>query len=271
MFLLILLLHTTAMLYLYIFIFYCIGCTCLLTWLLPVVLFILLLLRVFMTRSLFQVQQSVMSSSHDPTGSSSSLRRQPTYPPPVSSHSSFRLHENTLFSATPNLYAYPASAALASVSHAVDQMQGGSSRHGREGGAYSSLALLQKSGSLALGGSTPGQYGNHHQQQLGGQPFHHAATYQQQLNQYPFLWEERGASTKWRPRLETSTRSSRASVIRLFNFPLLSSPNYLQLSVIISRKIITSCIYILISIPPFGVFSFRIQQVNGDKPQPVRM
>ncbi|XP_056279991.1 homeodomain-interacting protein kinase 1 isoform X4 [Pseudoliparis swirei] len=137
--------------------------------------------------NLSQVQQSVMSSSHDPTGSSSSLRRQPTYPPPVSSHSSFRLHENTLFSATPNLYAYPASAALASVSHAVDQMQGGSSRHGREGGAYSSLALLQKSGSLALGGSTPGQYGNHHQQQLGGQPFHHAATYQQQLNQYPFL------------------------------------------------------------------------------------
>ncbi|XP_034392348.1 homeodomain-interacting protein kinase 1 isoform X3 [Cyclopterus lumpus] len=137
--------------------------------------------------NLSQIQQSVMSSSHDQTGSSSSLRRQPTYPPPVSSHSSYRLHENSLFSSTPNLYAYPASAALASVSQAVDQMQGGSSRHGRTGAVYSSLALLQKSGSLTLGGSTPGQYGNHHQQQLGGKPFHHAATYQQKLNQYPFL------------------------------------------------------------------------------------
>ncbi|XP_042347578.1 homeodomain-interacting protein kinase 1 isoform X3 [Plectropomus leopardus] len=150
--------------------------------------------------NLSQVQQSVMSSSHDQTGSSTSLRRQPTYPPPVSSHSSYRLHENTLFSSTPNLYAYPASAALASVSQAVDQMQGGSSRHGRASGAYSSLALLQKNGSLALGGSAPGQYGSHHQQQqppqqqqqqqqqLGAQPFHHAsATYQRKLNQYPYL------------------------------------------------------------------------------------
>ncbi|XP_076597212.1 homeodomain-interacting protein kinase 1 isoform X3 [Chaetodon auriga] len=141
--------------------------------------------------NLSQVQQSVMSSSHDQTGSSSSLRRQPTYPPPVSSHSSY----NALFSSTPNLYAYPASAALASVSQAVDQMQGGPSRHSRASGAYSSLALLQKNGGLALGGSAAGQYGNHQQQQqqqqqqqLGAQPFHHSsATYQRKLNQYPYL------------------------------------------------------------------------------------
>ncbi|XP_051280170.1 homeodomain-interacting protein kinase 1 isoform X7 [Dicentrarchus labrax] len=152
--------------------------------------------------NLSQVQQSVMSSSLDQTGSSGSLRRQPTYPPPVSSHSSY----NTLFSSTPNLYAYPASAALASVSQAVDQMQGGSSRNSRASGAYSSLALLQKNGSLALGGSAAGQYGGggggnnnnnnqpqqqqqqQQQQQLGGQPFHHAsATYQRKLNQYPYL------------------------------------------------------------------------------------
>ncbi|CAJ1084500.1 homeodomain-interacting protein kinase 1 isoform X2 [Xyrichtys novacula] len=142
--------------------------------------------------NLSQVQQSVMSSSHDQTGSSSSLRRQPTYPPPVSSHSSYRLHENPLFSSTPNLYAYPASAALASVSQAVDQMQGGSSRHSRAGGAYSSLALLQKNGALALGGSGPGQYHQQQQQQqpqqLGGQPYHHSsASYQRKLNQYPYL------------------------------------------------------------------------------------
>nr|XP_020474640.1 homeodomain-interacting protein kinase 1-like isoform X3 [Monopterus albus] len=142
--------------------------------------------------NLSQVQQSVMlSPSHDQTGSSSSLRRQPTYPPSVSSQSSFRLHENTLFGSTPSLYAYPASAALASVSQAVDQLQGGSSRHGRASGTYSSLALLQKSSSLALGGSAAGQYGNHPQQQhhqLGGQPFHRSsATYQRKLNQYPYL------------------------------------------------------------------------------------
>uniref|UniRef100_A0A665UNP5 non-specific serine/threonine protein kinase n=1 Tax=Echeneis naucrates TaxID=173247 RepID=A0A665UNP5_ECHNA len=137
--------------------------------------------------NLSQVQQSVMSSSHDQTGSSSSLRRQPTYPPPVSSHStSYRLHENALFSSTPNLYAYPASAALASVSQAVDQMQGGPSRHSRASGtAYSSLALLQKNGGLALGGSAPGQYGNHqHQQQ---QQHHQHAAYPRKLNQYPYL------------------------------------------------------------------------------------
>ncbi|KAM9343545.1 homeodomain-interacting protein kinase 1 isoform 2-T2 [Pholidichthys leucotaenia] len=145
--------------------------------------------------NLSQVQQSMMPSSHDQTGSSSSLRRQPTYPPPVSSQSSYRLHESTLFSSTPNLYAYPASAALASVSQAVDQMQGSSSRHGRASGAYSSLALLQKNGSLALGGSAPGQYGNQHQQQgqpqqqqLAAQPFHRSnAAYQRKLNQYPYL------------------------------------------------------------------------------------
>ncbi|XP_035014886.2 homeodomain-interacting protein kinase 1 isoform X3 [Hippoglossus stenolepis] len=147
--------------------------------------------------NLSQVQQSVMSSSNDQTGSSSSLRRQPTYPPPVSSHSSYRLHENALFTSTPNLYAYPASAALASVSQAVDQMQGGSSRHSRASGAFSSLALLQKSGSLVLGGSAPAQYANHQhhlpqQQQplppLGEQPFQRtSAAYQRKLNQYPYL------------------------------------------------------------------------------------
>ncbi|CAI5648459.1 unnamed protein product [Oreochromis niloticus] len=146
--------------------------------------------------NLSQLQQSVMPSSHEQTASSSSLRKQPTYPPPVSSHSSYRLHESTLFGSTPNLYAYPASAALASVSQAVDQMQGGTSRHGRASGAYSSLALLQKNSSLALGGSAPGQYGNNHQQQqqqqqqqqLAAQPFHRSGVaYQRKLNQYPYL------------------------------------------------------------------------------------
>ncbi|XP_046895321.1 homeodomain-interacting protein kinase 1 isoform X6 [Hypomesus transpacificus] len=143
--------------------------------------------------NLSQVQQSVMSSSHDQSvGSSGSLRRQPTYPPSVSSHSSYRLHEASLFSSTPNLYAYPASAALASVSQAVDLMNGGgaSSRHTRPSQAYSSLGLLQKNSSLGLVGHAPGQFNHHHQQQqqLAGQPYPRSnAAYQRKLSQYPYL------------------------------------------------------------------------------------
>ncbi|XP_021172770.2 homeodomain-interacting protein kinase 1 isoform X2 [Fundulus heteroclitus] len=126
--------------------------------------------------NLSQVQQSVMASSHGHAGNAGSLRRQPTYPPPVSSHSSYRLQDGALFSSAPNLYTYPASAALASVSQAVDQMQGG-----RPSGPYSSLALLQKNAGLALGGAANGQYSNPQ-----AQPFHRAgAAYPRKLNQYP--------------------------------------------------------------------------------------
>uniref|UniRef100_A0A146PGJ0 non-specific serine/threonine protein kinase n=1 Tax=Fundulus heteroclitus TaxID=8078 RepID=A0A146PGJ0_FUNHE len=126
--------------------------------------------------NLSQVQQSVMASSHGHTVNAGSLRRQPTYPPPVSSHSSYRLQDGALFSSAPNLYTYPASAALASVSQAVDQMQGG-----RPSGPYSSLALLQKNAGLALGGAASGQYSNPQ-----AQPFHRAgAAYPRKLNQYP--------------------------------------------------------------------------------------
>uniref|UniRef100_A0AAY4CF90 non-specific serine/threonine protein kinase n=1 Tax=Denticeps clupeoides TaxID=299321 RepID=A0AAY4CF90_9TELE len=156
--------------------------------------------------NLSQVQQSLMSSSHDrPAGGSSSLRRQPTYPPTaVSSSSSYRLHENSLFGSAPNLYAYPASAALASVSQAVDQLNAAaaaaassssSSRHGHPAaaaaGPYSaSLSLLQKNSSLGLMGHAPGQYNQHHQQ-LSAPPYSRPgaahAPYQRKLSQYPFL------------------------------------------------------------------------------------
>ncbi|KAM9431003.1 homeodomain-interacting protein kinase 1-like isoform 4-T8 [Salvelinus alpinus] len=135
--------------------------------------------------NLSQVHQSVMSSSQDRTGgNNSSLPRQTTYPPPISSNSSYRLHEAaSIFISTPNLYAYPASAALASVSQAVDQLHaGGSSRHARPNGPYSSLGLLH----------SQGQY--HHQQQLAAQPYpvprSSAAAYQlsqRKLSQYPYL------------------------------------------------------------------------------------
>lgn len=109
-------------------------------------------------------QQTMTSSAQDQTGSGS-LRRQHAFPPPVSSY-------NGLFGSPPSLYAYPASAALASVSQAVDQMQGGPPRHARVGGAYPSLALLQKN----LGGSGPAQQGAPPFQQL-----------HRKLNQYPYL------------------------------------------------------------------------------------
>uniref|UniRef100_A0A4W5RFU6 non-specific serine/threonine protein kinase n=1 Tax=Hucho hucho TaxID=62062 RepID=A0A4W5RFU6_9TELE len=134
--------------------------------------------------NLSQVQQSVMSSSQDRTGgNNSSLPRQTTYPPPVSSNSSYRLHEAaSIFTSTPNLYAYPASAALASVSQAVDQLHAGDSSHARPNGPYSSLGLLH----------AHGQY--HHQQQLAAQPYpvprSSAAAYQlsqRKLNEYPYL------------------------------------------------------------------------------------
>ncbi|XP_062871202.1 homeodomain-interacting protein kinase 1 isoform X2 [Trichomycterus rosablanca] len=135
--------------------------------------------------NLSQVQQPAMSS-HDRSGGVS-LRRQPTYPP-VGPSRSYRLHEASLFSSAPNLYAYPASAALASVSQAVDQMHhaaGSSSssiRHTRAAGPYSaSLSLLQKSSAMDL----MSQSASHcQQQQLPGQPY---PLSQRKLSQYPYL------------------------------------------------------------------------------------
>ncbi|KAL7864212.1 hypothetical protein AOLI_G00156320 [Acnodon oligacanthus] len=149
--------------------------------------------------NLSQVQQSMMPSSHDRSGGGS-LRRQTTYPPSGPSHS-YRLHETSLFSSAPNLYAYPASAALASVSQAVDQLHNSaassssssssSGRHARATGPYStSLSLLQKSNAMGLMGQTSGHYQQPPQQQLPGQPYQRPAAYplsQRKLNQYPYL------------------------------------------------------------------------------------
>uniref|UniRef100_A0A4W4EQ01 non-specific serine/threonine protein kinase n=1 Tax=Electrophorus electricus TaxID=8005 RepID=A0A4W4EQ01_ELEEL len=62
--------------------------------------------------------QTGVSSSQDHT-SGSSLRRQQTYPP---SSSQYRLQEALPFTSAPSLYTYPASAALASASHTVEQL-----------------------------------------------------------------------------------------------------------------------------------------------------
>lgn len=131
-------------------------------------------------------------SSHDRSGGGS-LRRQPTYPPAGPSQS-YRLHEASLFSSAPNLYAYPASAALASVSQAVDQLHNStgsnstssssSIRHTRAAGPYSaSLSLLQKSSAMGLMGQSAASHCQ--QQQLPGQPYPPS---QRKLNQYPYLW-----------------------------------------------------------------------------------
>ncbi|XP_026092930.1 homeodomain-interacting protein kinase 1-like isoform X1 [Carassius auratus] len=139
--------------------------------------------------NLSQAQQSVMSS-HDRAGGGS-LRRQPTYPPTGPSHS-YRLHEASLFGSASSLYAYPASAALASVSQAVDQLHNSaasscsssSGRHTRPTGPYSaSLSLLQKNS--AMGVIAPYQ-----QQQLSTPSYQRPAAFplsQRKLNQYRYL------------------------------------------------------------------------------------
>nr|XP_055044339.1 homeodomain-interacting protein kinase 1-like isoform X3 [Misgurnus anguillicaudatus] len=138
--------------------------------------------------NLSQAQQSMMSS-HDRAGGVS-LRRQPTYPPTGPSHS-YRLHEASLFGSASSLYAYPASAALASVSQAVDQLHNSagssssSSRHARAPGPYSaSLSLLQKNSVMGVmcQTSTPYQQSAQSYQRSAGYPLS-----QRKLNQFPYL------------------------------------------------------------------------------------
>ncbi|XP_028431758.1 homeodomain-interacting protein kinase 1 isoform X4 [Perca flavescens] len=83
--------------------------------------------------------QPVVSSSQERSHSDSSLRRQPTFPPAVSSHYNFP-EVSALASASapgPSLYAYPASTALSSASQAMEQLLGRSlASHGHSPSAY---------------------------------------------------------------------------------------------------------------------------------------
>uniref|UniRef100_A0AAY4C7J7 non-specific serine/threonine protein kinase n=1 Tax=Denticeps clupeoides TaxID=299321 RepID=A0AAY4C7J7_9TELE len=98
----------------------------------------------------------LLSSSSQDRASSSSLARQHTYPPGGPSSAHYRLHEALPFStATPNLYTYPATAALASASHAMEQLlvqSTTSPSRGPPAGAYTA-GLLQKD---SLGGVVHG-------------------------------------------------------------------------------------------------------------------
>ncbi|XP_029286748.1 homeodomain-interacting protein kinase 1 isoform X4 [Cottoperca gobio] len=83
--------------------------------------------------------QPVVSSSQERSHSDSSLRRQPTFPPVISSHYNFP-EVSALASASvpgPSLYAYPASTALSSASQAMEQLLGrGHGSHGHSPSAY---------------------------------------------------------------------------------------------------------------------------------------
>ncbi|XP_016139438.1 homeodomain-interacting protein kinase 2-like [Sinocyclocheilus grahami] len=143
--------------------------------------------------NLSQAQQSMMSS-HDRAGGGS-LRRQPTYPPTGPSNS-YRLHEASLFGSASSLYAYPASAALASVSQAMDQLHNSagsscsssSGRHTRTAGPYSaSLSLLQKNSAMGVMCQASAPY---QQQQLSTPSYQRSAAFplsRRKLNQYPYL------------------------------------------------------------------------------------
>ena len=152
------------------------------------------------------------SQEHSGSGSSSSLRRQPTLPPTTgaavsSSSSAYRLHEASLFSTAPSLYAYPASTALASVSQAVDKLHAAaasssSGRHAQVSAAAAaagpfsaSLSLLQKNNSLGLMAQGAAQYQQQAQQAQQAQAYSRSSAAhgsyhlnQRKLNhQYPYL------------------------------------------------------------------------------------
>uniref|UniRef100_A0A4W4EQP2 non-specific serine/threonine protein kinase n=1 Tax=Electrophorus electricus TaxID=8005 RepID=A0A4W4EQP2_ELEEL len=80
--------------------------------------YIFLMLTEIEMNNVLCFMQTGVSSSQDHT-SGSSLRRQQTYPP---SSSQYRLQEALPFTSAPSLYTYPASAALASASHTVEQL-----------------------------------------------------------------------------------------------------------------------------------------------------
>ncbi|XP_031707621.1 homeodomain-interacting protein kinase 1 isoform X5 [Anarrhichthys ocellatus] len=83
--------------------------------------------------------QPVVSSSQERSHSDSSMRRQSTFPPVVSSHFNFP-EVAALASASapgPGLYAYPASTALSSASQAMEQLLSrGHASHGHSPSAY---------------------------------------------------------------------------------------------------------------------------------------
>ncbi|XP_034726151.1 homeodomain-interacting protein kinase 1 isoform X4 [Etheostoma cragini] len=83
--------------------------------------------------------QPVVSSSQERSHSDSSLRRQSTFPPAVSSHYNFPEVSSlaSVSASGPSLYTYPASTALSSASQAMEQLLGrGLATHGHSPSAY---------------------------------------------------------------------------------------------------------------------------------------
>ncbi|XP_032368236.1 homeodomain-interacting protein kinase 1 isoform X4 [Etheostoma spectabile] len=83
--------------------------------------------------------QPVVSSSQERSHSDSSLRRQSTFPPAVSSHYNFPEVSSlaSVSASGPSLYTYPASTALSSASQAMEQLLGrGLASHGHSPSAY---------------------------------------------------------------------------------------------------------------------------------------
>ncbi|XP_037346299.2 homeodomain-interacting protein kinase 1 isoform X4 [Pungitius pungitius] len=81
--------------------------------------------------------QPVVSSSQERSHSDSSTRRQPTFPPVVSSHYNFPEVSALASAPGPSLYAYPASTALSSASQAMEQLLSrGHAAHAHSPSAY---------------------------------------------------------------------------------------------------------------------------------------
>ncbi|XP_034388217.1 homeodomain-interacting protein kinase 1 isoform X3 [Cyclopterus lumpus] len=146
--------------------------------------------------------QPVVSSSQERSHSDSSMRRQSTFPPAVSSHYNFPEVSALASAPGPGLYAYPASTALSSASQAMEQLLGrGHAGHGHSPAAYAATyasssrrdSASRKDSVSSLLHGLPAAY----QHQFTGSPYVSVtpraeaySAYQlspRRLTQYPFL------------------------------------------------------------------------------------
>ncbi|KAM8916644.1 homeodomain-interacting protein kinase 1 isoform 4-T4 [Spinachia spinachia] len=92
--------------------------------------------------------QPVVSSSQERSHSDSSMRRQPTFPPVVSSHYNFPEVSALASAPGPSLYAFPASTALSSASQAMEQLLSrGHAGHAHSPSAYAATYASSSSSS----------------------------------------------------------------------------------------------------------------------------
>ncbi len=142
--------------------------------------------------------QTTVSSSQEPSGGSSSLRRQHTYPP-ASSH--YGLQEAPSFTSTPSLYHYPTP--VSHIEHLL--VQGSSPSMPGLPTSHYAASLIPKN---SIGGVVHG-LSAHYQQHYPTHPYVSTSTtrgggayssYQlspRRVPQYPYIWDAQTDFTTW--------------------------------------------------------------------------